>query len=130
MAIHMAGNTGRNPARRRARSAGAMKSRGRQNQRRGATSGSVYDALATDIAILEREIRTTKRKLLAARDEAESERSCLLLGLLATEQRLFEKKTEELSSVFQEAGPALDEALAKLDGVVRAAQRLSSAGVD
>jgi hypothetical protein len=130
MAIHMAGNTGRNPARRRARSAGTMKSRGRQNQRRGATSGSVYDALATDIAILEREIRTTKRKLLAARDEAESERSCLLLGLLATEQRLFEKKTEELSSVFQEAGPALDEALAKLDGVVRAAQRLSSAGVD
>ena len=130
MAIHMAGNTGRNPARRRARFPGTMKGRGRQNERRGATGGSVYDALATDIAILEREIKTTKRKLLAARDEAESERSCLLLGLLATEQRVFEKKTKELSSVFQEAGPALDEALAKLDGVVRAAQRLSSVGAD
>jgi len=129
MAIYIAGDARSDTARRRVRLPVKTKDKRRRTGRRGTTGGSLYGTLATEIAVLEREITATERRLCAARDEAEKERSCLLLGLLATEQRLFERKTRQLSSVFREAGPALDEALLKLDGVVLAARRLK-AGVD
>jgi len=129
MAVHIAGDARSDTAGRRGRLPVKTKGKRRRSGRRGTAGGSVYDTVATEIAVLEREITATERKLCVARDEVDRERSCLLLGLLATEQRQFEKKTRQLSSVFREAGPALDEALLKLGGVVLAAQRLKS-GVD